>query len=186
MFSNAMLDIRKEHELLQNKFSIDILYIRTKNDIRCKCFNMLHQIGDSNCHICFGKGYPTTLEKTRAITHITKIQNSNNYALKTPLSMTDPTLLTFYMEYNRMPKLGDIIAIVGWNKSGEPQDVKKVCVVTSVDEIRGDKGRVELYSCNAIVRSELNKLVQETINMLDNTAKSNIARGRRYIWPLQK
>lgn len=186
MLANVDLDIRKEVSLLQKEFSIDILYVRANKYIRCKCFNMLHQVGDPDCHICLGNGHITTIEKLSVITHGLQTQRPNAEIAITELGMAATPFLAFYFEYNMMPRVRDIIIFVGYNTFGQIQDVKKVCVVTAVDEIRGENGRIELYSVNATVRPELYKSVQRAINKLDDTAKADIARGVKYVWPLQK
>lgn len=186
MLKQSNIDIRNEFELLQKEFSIDILYVRATKYIRCKCFNELHQTGDSNCHICFGTGHVCSVEKMNVIMYTLRPEGlSSGVKVKGPL-MTSSPIIELYIHHSKMPKVRDNVIVTGWNIKGLPQDVKKVGTISSIDEIRGDNGRVEFYSVVVTIVPELLKPSQKLMNKLDDTAKKIIAKGGRYVWPFQK
>jgi hypothetical protein len=183
MLNNYNIDLRKEIELLQNDFSIDILYIRNTKYIRCKCFNTLYNAGDPSCNICFGNGHLTSVEKMK---DITQSASSVGDMRTTNLGSMEKGNSVHYLKYDTLPRVRDIILIAGWDRTGCPTDILKVYEIVGVDDVRGDKGRVEFYTVNAKVRPDLLTQSKEKINMLPYGAKKILAEGKRYVWPLKK
>ena len=87
------------------------------------------------------------------------------------------------MDHKIVPRPQDRILIVGFDQYGVPVDIKKSCVIASIDENRGDDGRVEAYTVYAKYAPEKIELDQRRLNSLPPKVKFEISKGRRYSWP---
>lgn len=183
MFHNTVkIDLREEFDFLQNEFSLSILLIRNNNNTRCKCYDPLHRDGNRNCKICGGSGKISSIEKINAI-HQNANKDSNVKLTEIGLSITNT--ISFYIDRIYFPKVQDQILIVGFDKNGLPVDIKKSCTIVSVQEIRGDHGRNELFQIYAKYSPDKVKVDQRRLNSIPLEHKKKLSEGKKYIWPQQ-
>lgn len=174
------IDMRKEFDILQNQFSMSILLIRSNNNTRCKCYDPLHRSGNRKCKVCGGSGKINTIEKIQGI-H----QNSDSGSpMKlTELGLSAMNTISFYLDRKYVPKSKDQILIVGFDNNGCPVDIKKDCTIVSVQEVRGDDGRIEFYHVYAKYSPDKILIDQKRLNAIPKEQKMQIAKGKRYTWP---
>ena len=182
IYQSDNIDLRKEFDYLQSKFSMSILLIRNNNNTRCKCYDPLHRDGNRRCKVCGGTGKVSSIEKIDAI-----YQNANkeSHLRLTEVGLSIANVLTFYMDRKLFPRVQDQILIVGFDNNGIPVDIKKSCKIVSVQEIRGDNGRNELFQVDAKYTPGKIKIDQKRLNSIPLEHKKKIADGKRYIWPQQ-
>lgn len=176
------IDLREEFEYLKDKFSMQVLLIRNNNNTRCKCYDPLHRDGNRKCKICGGSGKISSIEKIDIIYQ--NVSKSDNLKL-TEVGLSITNTLNFYIDRKVFPRVQDQILIVGFDNKGLPVDIKKSCTVVSVQEIRGDKGRNELFQVYAKYSPNKIKIDQKRLNSIPLEHKKKIADGKRYIWPQQ-
>lgn len=181
--NNNNIDLRVEFAKILNENSIDVLYIRNNKYIRCKCYNSLYHTGDPSCSICFGNGHLTSIEKTKCFT---KSKTGGSTKTSKSIGIVDIDTSVFYFKHDMLPNSKDIILITEWNKYKEPSHVLKVYEVNGVYPVRGENGRIEYYSIEANLRSDMVNPTQKTINLLPQYAKKKLSEGKRYLWPLKK
>ena len=182
MFDNvsksANIDLRKEFDVLQNSFSIDILYIRTSKYIKCNCYNPLHKVGDPTCKKCLGRGYMNTIEKVKPIS--TSVNYMQDMMLNTGLGVISTSDEIYYFSHKVMPKKGDLILVTKFNSKKEPVEAVSVYELHSANPVRGDHGRVEIYTCLCKLREDKLNDVNIILKSLDKIAKIYISKGKRY------
>lgn len=174
------INLRDEITSMTEEWGLNVLYVRNNKYIRCKCYNQLYRTGNSKCKICTGFGHITTIEMQKVI-------YDNNY-MRTG-DVTNPGMgnvsndaLTLYMDYKAQPKSLDRIYVTGYiNKL--PQDVQRVYVITSVDEVRLEDGQIDGYSVTAKLRPDLLRNAKVSVQALSLKAKQIISKGGKYICP---
>lgn len=173
------IDVREEFEYLQNMFGMSILLIRNNNNTRCKCYDPLHRDGNRKCKICGGSGKISSIEKIDVV-HQNSDKDSN---LKfTELGLSVANTVVFYINRKHFPKVQDQIFIVGYDNKGIPIDIKKSCTIVAVLEVRGDKGRTELFKVYAKYSPSKIEVDQRRLNSIPLEHKKRIADGKRYVW----
>lgn len=180
---NVNIDLRHELNLLNGEFGIHVLYIRNNKFVRCSCFNDLEKTGDPSCKLCFGSGYFASVQKFHAIESATSAYSTNNKIQVQPIGAIDRKDVVFYFDYTVLPKERDFILKVTW-KDGRPIDVVKVLEVSSVYEMRGTNGRVELFGANVSNRPDEIKKFNNMLRRLPLSATKILEKGGKYIWPL--
>lgn len=175
------IDLRKEIIDMISEYGLDMLYIRDSKYINCKCYNPLYKTGDSKCPICLGFGKLTIIQKIKAI-------YDNNYfssgsVTNNGVGLTYKDSVTLYTDNTIIPKPGDKVYIVGWNKSNVPDDVHRVYIIDNIDEVRLDNGRVEGYVVNLKLRTDLLIAAQKSFSQLSRVARLTLSVGGKYIWP---
>lgn len=182
MHKGFEIDIRKEFEELQKEFSLSILLVRTNHKTRCKCYDPLHRDGNRKCRICGGTGKVNTIEKVEAI-H--QNADANSYMKLTEIGLSITNTISFYLDRKYVPKVQDQIFITGFDENNCPVDIKKSCIIVSVQEVRGDSGRIEFYHVYAKYAPDRVKIEQRRLNSIPPNHKLQIAKGKRYTWPQQ-
>lgn len=180
--SGVKIDLREEFDLLQNEFSLSILLIRNNNDTRCRCYDPLHRDGNRNCKMCGGSGKISSIEK---INVIHQNANKDNNVKLTEIGLSITNTISFYIDRKHFPKVQDQILIVGFDKNGLPVDIKKSCTIVSVQEIRGDNGRNELFQVYGKYSPDKIKVDQKRLNSIPLEHKKKLVEGKKYIWPQQ-
>lgn len=180
MYKGCNIDLRKEFEFLQEHFSMDVLMIRSNKHSRCKCYDPLHRDGDRRCKICGGTGKISSIEKISAIHQ--NVDSASSLKI-TELGLSISNTVVLYFDLRAVPKAQDQVLIVGFDKYGCPVDIKKSCTIVSVQEVRGDNGRVEMYQVYAKYAPEKIEVDQKRLNSIPPKHKLEIAKGKRYIWP---
>ncbi len=180
---NTEIDLRKDADLLTKEFGINVLYVRNCKFVRCTCFDDLNKTGDPDCPLCRGTGYFASIQKVKAIESSNSAYSSNNAILKTSLGVTDQKNEIYYFQYNFNPKERDMILKVTWDKNGYPVDILQVLEITTVYEMRGDKGRIEMSGCVINNRTDLVRPFSNTISSLPRIAVAELLKGGKYIWP---
>ena len=188
MFDNvsksANIDLRKKFDVLQNSFSIDILYIRTSKYIKCECYNPLHKVGIPTCKKCLGRGYLNTIEKVSAITHsMNYVQDGISISPIGNLTASDES---FYFSHKVMPRVGDLVVVTLYNSRKEPVDISAVYEIHSATPVRGDSGRVEIFASLCKLRADKLEQIGSLVRGLSKTAKIYLSKGKRYIWPIKE
>lgn len=178
------IDLRKEYEVLQKQFSIDILYIRTSKYIKCECYNPLHKVGDPSCKKCLGRGYLNTIEKVSAIN--TSMNYLQDGIISTSIGTINANDESFYFSHKVMPRVGDIVVVATYNSNREPVDVESVFEIHSASPVRGDSGRVEMFASLCKLRADKKEQLGSIIRGLDKVAKIHLSKGKRYIWPMKE
>lgn len=174
------INLREEIESMLDSYGLKALYIRENKYARCRCYNQLHRSGDSTCKICGGFGHLTAIEPVKFI-------YDNNYfrdgeAENKGLGITSNESIIMYTSYKTQPKTKDRVYITNWIGS-VPQEISRVYIVSSVDEMRMDNGRVEGYTVTAKLRTDLLKNANASLNALDNASKVKLGKGGKHIWP---
>lgn len=86
------------------------------------------------------------------------------------------------MEHTVRPKAKDRVYIANW--IGEvPEEIARVYIISSVDEMRMDNGRVEGYMVIANLRTDLLDNANKSLATLDRKARIALGKGGRHIWP---
>lgn len=174
------VNLRIELDKMIDSYGLKALYIRENKFARCRCYNQLHRSGDPNCRICSGFGHLTAIETARFI-------YDNNYfrdgeSENKALGVTSNESVILYMSNKTRPKTKDRIYITNWI-GPIPEEISRVYIITSVDEMRMDNGRVEGYTVTAKQRTDLLRSANDTLNSLDRKAKAELGKGGRHIWP---
>lgn len=180
MINEEKINLRDEFELLQDEFSMSILLIRNNKNTRCKCYNPLHKDGDRKCKICGGTGKISSIEKVDVIHQNV---NSSGFIKMTELGLSVTNTIVLYFNVKSIPKVQDQVLIVGFDKDGIPVDIKRSCTIASVQEVRGDNGRVEFYQTYAKYSPEKIELNQRRLNAIPPAFKKKIMEGKRFTWP---
>ena len=183
-FANVDIDLRHELELLKCSFSIQVLYIRNSKFVRCDCFNDVEKTGNSRCPKCFGSGYFASIQKFNTIESSNSPYSSNNQINITPIGAIDQKDEVYYFDYSVLPQDRDYILKVTW-KDGLPVDIAQVLEIVNIWEMRGDNGRVEVFGTGVKERPDKVDTFNNLLHRLPRKAKSIIAKGDKYIWPLQ-
>lgn len=180
MIEDFKIDLREEFKLLQDDFSMNILLIRNNKNSRCKCYNPLHKDGDRKCKICGGTGKVSSIEKVRVINQNV---NSSGFVKMTELGLSVSNTILLYFDVKAIPKVQDQVLIVGFDKDKIPVDIKRSCTIVSVQEVRGDNGRIEFYEVYAKHSPEKIELNQRRLNAIPPAFKKQISEGKRFTWP---
>lgn len=181
---NVEIDLRKELNLLNCEFSIDVLYIRNTKFVRCDCFNDLEKTGNPKCPKCFGSGYFASIQKFKTIESSVSAYSNNNKIQIQPIGAIDQKDEVYYFEYEALPKERDFILKVSW-KDNKPVDVIKVLEITNIYEMRGTNGRVEVYGVHVNNRPDEVIKFNNMLHKLPLKAKKILGKGDRFIWPLK-
>lgn len=179
----ADIDFRKEYVLLNDEYGIDMLYIRTNKRTRCRCYNKRTKDGSSKCKICGGTGKVSIIEKVKGI-----YQNydETGFERMTELGLSSSNTVIFYFDISVVPTVNDRIILVAYDRSTQtpiPVNISKSMIIISVDPIRGESGRIEVYKCFAKYTPE--KIIddQRRLNAIPIEDKKKLMRGVRYTWP---
>ena len=174
------IDLRKEILTLLKDFGLNALYVRENKYVRCVCYNPLHRSGESSCKVCGGFGHLTAIESVRLIYDNDYYRNTE--ATNQGLGIVNEDKVTFYMDHKMQPKVKDRVYITSWlNKI--PEEILRVYIITSVDEMRMDDGRIEGYTVVAKLRPDLVQNANSSLMALDYPAKIEIGKGGRHLWP---
>ena len=176
----SQIDLRNEFDYLQNEFSISILLIRQQNLTRCKCYNQLTDCGSAKCKICGGSGRVNSIELQHPIIQTLSIDDS---VTLTKIGMVSVGTPVFYFNYKVQPQERDLILVVGFDKHNIPVDIKSLYVITSVEELRADKGRVEYFRVYSKLAPERIVNTQKRLNAIPLKSKRAIMKGRIFKWP---
>ena len=182
MFKKNHIDMRSEVLTLHSELAYHILYNRTTKYIKCKCFNELYKSGNPRCQICHGNGYLTSLERMEVIEYTPDLKALS----ASSLGSYSRHEKVFFFSYKAAPKRKDLMLVTGWNKDQTPSNLHEVYEVKDVNVVRGDEGKVEYYRVLAVLVPDLKRQLQDSINRLPTEARRQIARGRRYVWPIKK
>ena len=174
------IDLRHEFTSFEKEFGFKVLLVRANKLTRCRCFNPLHGDGDRKCRICGGTGNVNLIE---VITAIHENINANGLVKMTELGLTVSNTVILYVSNKVIPKVRDRVFIVGYDKYGLPIDIKRSCSIVSVEEIRGENGRVECYQVYAKYAPDQLLLDQRRLNAIPSKQKAEIMKGKRYTWP---
>ena len=179
------IDLRQEFESMNNMFGLKILLIRKNKNSRCKCWSPLSRDGDPRCKTCGGTGKVTSIEQVKAIHEQISSSNTSDYLKMTELGLSVANTIVMYFHYKSVPKVQDRIFIVGYDQHGLPIDIKKSCTIASIEPVRGDNGRLELYK--AFCKYTPDKIIQDQqrLNAIPGKDKAKLIKGVRYTWPLE-
>lgn len=137
------MDLRKEfHDMIEG-YGHHVLVHHTSRKIRCSCWNEKYQEPRSSCPYCFGRGWVGRMQR-----HKVRRETAANIIslpvriISTAMGQVATDTMTFFMRHDSGVKVGDMIYEVGWDKS-KPTHVMSAYEVNYVDDLRGDKGRVE-------------------------------------------
>lgn len=180
------IDLREDFQNMNNQFGLKILVIRKNKNTRCKCWSPLNSDGDSNCKICGGSGKLNIIEQVQGIHEQISSSNTSAVIKMTELGLSIANTIVMYFDFKVAPRPQDRIFIVGYDNKGIPVDIKKSCTVVSVEPVRGDRGRLELYKVYAKYAPEKIKLDQRRLNAIPVIDKAKIVKGVRYTWPLEQ
>lgn len=178
-YENRNINLRKEFEMLQNDYSLTILYIRASKYVRCSCYNPLHKVGDSECLCCLGSGFVNAIEKRKVIYSQFRFNNEGYEHSSLGDIKTDNIIINF--DYKAVPKTGDLLFITNYSKNNLPISVDSVYEIQNPSPIRGDNGRIELYNTSCKLREDRLMIANKLIASLDLKAKKSIMKGKRYI-----
>lgn len=166
------IDLRKELDYLIENYGVNVLYIRSSKYIKCKCYDELYKAGNSRCKLCLGTGKLTSIEPTKIF-----FNNEKYYSYLSHGGKYNTIVGEFILKYNIAPKFNDRILIVGSNKYNLVTDVKKVYLISNVNEVRCDNGRVEFYEVNVSTDDTLinkyNKYIKN--KKIDITSNKKVA-----------
>ena len=174
------IDLRAELKEFNDNYGVTALYVREDKYARCRCYNTLHRTGDTSCTICGGFGHLTAIEPVKFV-------YDNNYyrdgeMQNKALGLTSNESIQAYMENTVRPKAKDRVYIAKW--IGEvPEEISRVYIISSVDEMRMDRGRVEGYMVVANLRTDLLENANKSLATLDRKARIALGKGGRHIWP---
>lgn len=180
--ANNDIDLRRELGLLDEAFSIEILYIRNNKFVRCNCFNDLEKTGNPECQKCFGSGYFASIQKFKAIESSVSAYSSSNETKPQSIGAVDYKEEVYYLDYKIAPKQRDYILKVTW-KDGYPIDVVQVLEIANIYEMRGDNGRMEVYGAHITNKPDSVKLFDKVLKKLPKKALRVLKKGDIYIWP---
>lgn len=180
--ANNCIDLRRNLGLLDDEFSIDVLYIRNCKYIRCDCFNDLEKSGRPGCPKCFGSGYFASIQKFRAIESSVSAYSSSNQSVPMPVGLVDQKSEVYYLDYKAAPRIRDFILKVTW-KNKIPIDVIQVLEISNIYEMRGDGGRLEVAGCHILDRPDCVKRFNTVLKKFPRGVLQAIGNGRRYVWP---
>lgn len=176
---NVNIDLREEMNSFMKDFSMPVLIVRNNNLTRCSCYDPLHRSGKRNCKICGGTGKISLIHK---IDVICQTNGRSDYGKMSELGLSVSNTIVMYFRYNDIPKNGDQIFIVGFDNKNIPIDIKKSCSIISVEEIRGDHGRVEYYKTYAKYSPENIINDQKRLNAIPLAYKKKIMEGGKLSW----
>lgn len=177
----SQIDLRHEYKSVEKEFGFKVLLVRANSPTKCRCYDPLHGDGNRKCKICGGTGNVNIIEK---IDVIHENINTEGFVKMTELGLTVSNTVILYMSNKVFPKVRDKVFIVGYDKFGIPVDIKKDCTVVSVEEIRGEVGRVECYKVFARYSPDQILIDQRRLNAIPGEQKSEIMKGKRYTWPV--
>lgn len=161
MLQSIDIDFREEVKELESAYGINVVHIQNSKYIKCKCFNDLYKTGNPKCNLCFGTGRVTTLSIKKAIKY-----NQEGGSVDTELGniVKDKNVFIFNHTYEISEK--DYILMVGFN-NGCIKDIKNQFEVEYVDEVRGDRGRIEykiVYTKNCNYKSQMENSIKKLRN----------------------
>jgi hypothetical protein len=90
-----------------------------------------------------------------------------------------------YSTHDLKPNPKDRIYITVWVQD-LPIEIKKVFIISNVDEMRCDNGRIEGYMITGKLRADLTSNANSSLKSLPLKAKKIISRGGKYVWPYSK
>jgi len=139
----ARVDIKYTMEKeINNGFNLFIQ--RKSKQIKCTCFDEIHQTGNPECNICSGEGVLYRVQKEKAVLQKSPTA-SNAENTKTALGSIDQSEYNFYLRNEVHPKINDKIFLAVWN-NGTPIELKQVLKIQKVDPIINNKGEILLYN----------------------------------------
>lgn len=177
------IDLRDEFSSMNDMFGLNILLVRKNKNSRCKCWSELNLDGDPKCKLCGGTGKVSSIEQVKAINETVSSSNTSAILKMTELGLSIANTMVMYFDYKVAPKVQDRIFIVGFDKFGLPIDIKKSCTIVSIEPVRGDRGRLELYKAFVKYSPEKIKTDQMRLNAIPPEAKAKLVKGVRYTWP---
>ena len=174
------INLRQELSEFNRDYGIRALYVRENKYARCRCFDPLHRTGDTSCTICGGFGHLTAIESIRFV-------YDNNYYRdgemeNKSIGLRSSESVQLYMEHDARPKTKDRIYIANWI-GDVPEEIDRVYIISAVDEMRMDNGRVEGYMVIASLRTDLVENANKSLSMLDRKSRIALGKGGKHIWP---
>lgn len=178
------IDVREEIGYILTYNSIKILYVRNNKTTRCKCFNQLHQSGDSKCIMCGGSGVLSSAEIIDTFQNPSSMDDSLRISgeKNTDIGRANLYSKTFYFKHNIFPSTGDKIIIVGFDSNNIPIEVKESLYIGICREVRGFNGRIEMFKTICRSSPQSTTLDQKRLNSIKNSDKVNLMKGVKYQW----
>lgn len=158
------IDFRQELKVMEEEFSIKVLYLNNNKYIKCKCFNDLYKTGSPKCKLCFGSGRLTTLQLVNTIMY-----NSTGASVSSELGNMVKDNNVFIFNHKVQLKEKDIVLVVGF-KNGYISDLKEMYEIDYVDVVRGDRGRVEYQVCYT---NSANRMIRHYRDAIDKVSINN-------------
>ena len=184
MLNKHDIDLKKEFDVLQNQFGIDILYMRANKYIRCKCYDTLHQCGDPKCPTCFGMGHVTSIEKRRTILYNGSSSSDANSIKPSETGLLHSTGNVLYTKEEVLSKERDFIFITTWDSMGFPVQILKVFEIVNAQPVRDTKGKTAFCANYTKLRTDMTLTANKYVNSLGSNAKLLLSKGKRYLWPI--
>lgn len=177
-----MSSLKKMIDDRMNVWGIDILLISASKFVKCKCFDYSANEGNTNCKICFGRGYVSGVKKARAIIDFDSPTARMNKYSNSRIGKRISDNYIVYFKSDVSVQEGDIVLIVGW-KDGKIMDVKHCYQLGSNYEFRHNQSELASNVYIAIKRNENIEIYNKYINSLPLQAKTKIENGGIYICP---
>lgn len=148
------MDLRAEMESLLQEYGHDIVYVRTNKALHCRCWNEQQQSSNPRCTTCFGTGYVVRPEIHRVRSRTASVPLSYPSLLQheEPVVTDDPAYF-FYMKWNSMPAVGDLILDVFWQ--GKVPILTRAYEINFPEPNRGQGGRIEYWRVAAKAMSQV-------------------------------
>lgn len=132
------LDMRKEFVDLLKDYGRTVLYRRSSRQVPCVCYSSIHRSGDPGCEVCDGSGKMVEFQKAQIIDQ----SRGQSGPEDTSIGRLDQKERTVWFRHDFYPRVGDMYYQVGW-KGNFPVSLHNVYEVVAVQEVTGDKGRIE-------------------------------------------
>jgi hypothetical protein len=179
MFGN--IDMRKEIDIMIQDYGFKVLYVRNSKFIKCKCVDPLYKVGYSECPICLGTGKLTSLEQTNIIQSTVTPKEMN-----TSIGLQNRTNLSLVLRFDENPVMRDLILYTSFSKTGIAQNVLQVFEIVRIHPSRCDNGRIEYFSVDCILRSDIVDLLNHNVHHLSSSLKNELKIKGAIQWPYKE
>lgn len=161
------------------EWGVPVLHLSSSKYFKCRCIDPVNKQGNTNCNICFGSGSVSSLKIINVIMDMNGATRENEKL--NGFGLTDSTPIQIYTKYNNILSQRDKIIVVGFDKNGNPTDIKDIYVINNTNSFRMLNGRIEGNVCTATkVNSDI-KIYQKYINNLHNKAIEHLKDGGEYV-----
>ena len=172
-----MIDLRNEiHDIIEETGHY-VLLQRTSRKIRCVCWDEKYQEAKNDCPRCLGKGWVSRIER-----HKVRRQNASqiislpDLLKQMPVGVVGADAKVFFFRHDTHPKKGDIIMEVGW-RGNQPTHLIEVFEITSVDDLREQRGRIEFYQVVAKEKTLDTNIREITVRRMGPIRNYELIRG---------